>query len=166
VTQIQPIDEFFNTTPAFNLYHHGSLAYQVVSFIPPDGSPVNLLQNAMTFATLLVLGNNYYGLRMASVLAGLGVFVLLYLLVRRESNPSASEASALNREGVPLLALAYLVSDFSFNVASRADEPTIFRMLAMTVVLVALPLATRASKGSSERESQAEPCHFRTAPSS
>ena len=162
ISELQPIDEFFYTIPAFNLFHHGAMAYRVVPFIPSDGAPVNVLQNVLTFLTLSVFGNNYYGLRMASVLAGVAVFFLLFLILRSQVGlywtpplararfaggghlPTSGEdtlikspppASARFRWAMPLLCLAYLVSDFSFNWAARVAEPTIFRMLAMVLVL-------------------------------
>lgn len=144
ITELQPIDEFFYTIPAFNLFHHGAMAYRVVPFIPSDGAPVNVLQNVLTFLTLSVFGNNYYGLRMASVLAGVAVFFLLFLILRRAvglywTPPLARARFAGGGHwapwAMPLLCLAYLVSDFSFNWAARVAEPTIFRMLAMVVVL-------------------------------
>jgi hypothetical protein len=124
-TAIQPIDELFYTIPAFNLYHYGGMAHSVVSFIPSDGSAANLLENAMTALTLVFFGNNYFGLRMASVIAALGVAALLVAMIRRETGSPAGA----------LIALVYLVCDFSFNVAARVAEPTIFRMLAMVAVL-------------------------------
>jgi hypothetical protein len=124
-TAIQPIDELFYTIPAFNLFHYGGMAHSVVAYIPSDGSAANLLENVMTALTLFVFGNDYYGLRMASVLAALGVALLLVAMIRRETGSQL----------VAALALVYLVCDFSFNVAARVAEPTIFRMLALVAVL-------------------------------
>jgi hypothetical protein len=135
ISQIQPIDEFYYTIPAFNLFHHGSLAYQVVPYIPTDGAPLNLLQSVLTSLTLLVFGNNYYGMRMASVLAGIVIFVLLFLILRREVASGADGAKGWVIQATPLLCLVYLVSDFSFNVTARVADPSISRMLAMVLVL-------------------------------
>ncbi|MDQ6878288.1 MAG: hypothetical protein M3082_11500 [Candidatus Dormibacteraeota bacterium] len=135
IAELQPIDEFFYTIPAFNLYHYGSMDHRVVAFIPTDGAPLNLLENVMTFGTLLAFGNNYYGLRMASVLAGLGVLLLLYFVLRRETPLGGAPTTPWLAEAVPLLWVAYLVADFAFGTMARVVEPTIFRLLGVAAVL-------------------------------
>lgn len=134
ISQLQPIDEFFYAIPAFNLFHHGSLTYQLVPYVSTDGQPINLLQTVLTFLTLSIFGNNYYGMRLASVLAGVVVFVLLFVMLRRVLTSGSNSAKGWAIQAMPLVCLVYLVSDFSFNLAARAADPAISRMLAMVLV--------------------------------
>jgi hypothetical protein len=148
ISQLQPIDEFFYTIPAFNLFHYGSMTYQVVPYIASDGSPLNYLQNLMTWLTLMAFGNNYYGLRMASVLAALGVFLLLFVVLRRQAPISATR----NIGGswpttMGLLWMGYLLFDFAFAVSARVNEPTIFRMFAMVALIAVATLWPRERSG-------------------
>lgn len=135
VAQLQPIDEFYYSIPAFNLYHYGSMDHQVVPFIATDGAPLNLLETLFTWLSLLVFGNTYYGLRMGSVAAGLLVLLLMFAILRRQMRPAEGSDGRWLNVAVPLFFMTYLVADFSFNVAARAAEPTIFRLLGMCSVL-------------------------------
>ncbi|VVM97099.1 hypothetical protein PS662_03148 [Pseudomonas fluorescens] len=120
-----PIDEFYYTTQAFDI---------VEGMHEPNGkllssqySAYNITEQLTTAASVYTFGDNYFGLRIPSVLAGLIVLVLFYLLV-------------LNRFG-----LAYatsfsliLMSEKSFVLATRIAEPTIFRMAAAAAIIFIL----------------------------
>jgi hypothetical protein len=148
ISQLQPIDEFFYTIPAFNLFHYGSMTHQVVPYVASDGSPLDYLENLMTWLTLVVFGNNYYGLRMASVLAALGVFLLLFVVLRRQA-PAASAGIAGNSWAatIGLLWMGYLLFDFAFAVSARANEPTIFRMFSMVILIAVAAVWPRRGSG-------------------
>lgn len=136
VSQLQPIDEFFYTIPAFNLFHYGSMTHQVVPYVPTDGFPLNIVENLMTWLTLAAFGNDYYGLRMASVIAALGVFLLLFTVLRRNVRPTSAVTSGDRWPAIiALLWLVYLLFDFAFAVSAGVAEPTIFRMLGMVVLM-------------------------------
>ena len=145
ISQLQPLDEFFYTIPAFNLFHYGSMTHQVVPYVASDGSPLNYLENFMTWVTLAAFGNNYFGLRMASVLAALGVFLLLFVVLRRQA-PAAGAGSSWPAT-IGLLWMGYLLFDFAFAVSARANEPTIFRMFAMVVLIAVATVWPRDSAG-------------------
>lgn len=138
ISNYQPIDELYYSTTAFNLYHYHDWQHQVLSYVPSDSSSENLLGNILCFSTLSVFGNNYFGLRMASVLAAFGVFVLMlfilknYLTRRKFANIDLSSNYV---SVIILICLLYLLCDFSFLMAGRIMEPTIFRMLALIMVL-------------------------------
>jgi hypothetical protein len=139
VAQLQPLDEFYYTISSFNLFRYGSVAHRVVDYVPTDAAPLSLLENAMTAITLMLFGNNYYGLRMASVFAGLGTLIILYVLLRRHLAPPDTSPSVLGLAGVlPVLLLSYLVADYAFDMAARVAEPSIFQILAMVLVLFAV----------------------------
>ena len=137
VAQLQPIDEFFYTISGFDLYRYGWIAHRVVDYVPTDAEPTSLLENAMTAIALALFGNNYYGLRVASVCAGLSAFVILYFLLRRHVPPAKTSVEDGLAGVLPLLLLGYLVADYGFDMAARVAEPTIFQILAMALVLIA-----------------------------
>jgi hypothetical protein len=136
------IDELYYTIPAFNLYHYGETNHKIVPFIEDQNTPVNVMENVATFGSLRLFGNNYYGLRMASVFPALFIFILLYLILKKilngnlepgEQDPAADRG--LKRRYILYFLLAYILCDFSFLVAGRVAEPTIFRMLALMIVI-------------------------------
>ena len=135
------IDELYYTIPAFNLYHYGETIHNIVPFLSEDLQPINIMENTFTFFTLSLFGNNYYGLRMASVLAALIIFVLLYLILKKIVNGNMQEEGFYEvnnlekRNYVLYFVMAYLLCDFSFLMAGRVAEPTIFRILALVVVI-------------------------------
>lgn len=148
VSQLQPIDEFFYSIPAFNLFHYGSLTHQVVPYVPSDGSPLDFLENVWTWLTLELFGNNYFGLRMASVFAALGVFLLLFVVLRRQMPlPVAGSIGDSRRRAIGLLWMGYLLFDFAFAVSARVAEPTIFRMFAMVALVAVASIWTRKGSG-------------------
>ena len=116
ISNYQPIDELYYSTTAFNLYHYHDWQHQVLSYVPSDSSSENLLGNILCFSTLSVFGNNYFGLRMASVLAAFGVFVLMlfilknYLTRRKFANIDLSSNYV---SVIILICLLYLLCDFS-----------------------------------------------------
>ena len=77
ISRYQPLDEGYYSIPAFNLYHYGSAAHQVVDFIAPP-PPTSALLSYMTWLSLEVFGNTYYGLRGSALLAGLLIVLLLF----------------------------------------------------------------------------------------
>lgn len=132
------IDELYYTEPAFNLYHYGETIHNIVPFVQERLEPRNILENIMTFFPLSFLGNNYYGLRSASVLAALIIFILLFLILRKiiNNNIRGENGQELKTRSYLLyFIMAYLLCDFSFLMAGRVAEPTIFRMLAMVILI-------------------------------
>lgn len=136
------IDEMYYTIPAFNQYHYGEAVYNVVPEIEQmqtkDALPTNILENILTYYSLTVFGNNYYGLRMASVVAALISFVLLFLIIRKILNDCSTQrkpGKSTHQNLVLYFIMAYLLFDFSFLMAGRVAEPTIFRLLAMVIII-------------------------------
>lgn len=144
LTEYAPIDETYYNSSAFNLYHYGSFNHRVVSYVKNDVAPTNILENIMTYMSLKIGGNNYYGLRMASVLAASLVMVFLYLFLCKlvfYKPPLDTTLLGVHSEkpykmGLIILALIYMTIDFSFLLAGRIAEPTIFRMMAMMFIML------------------------------
>lgn len=139
--QYIPFDEFYYSLSAFNLYHYGDWNFQIFPDIQAQFSSNNFLGNIMTYFSLKLFGNNYFGLRMASVFASIIIFILLFLSIKNYDSNIPKSSSSPNRILVACLALYFLL-DFSFLNASRILEPTIFRTLALLIViyLYSLPL--------------------------
>jgi len=118
-----PIDEFYYTTESFDIVE--GVHAPDGKLLSPQYSAYNIVEQLVTAGTLYILGDNYYGLRTPSVLAGLAVLILFYLLV-------------LNRFGLAY-AISFsllLISEQSFTLATRIAEPTIFRMAAAAALLL------------------------------
>lgn len=140
-----PIDEFYYTIPAFNLYHYGEVNHDVVPFIKDQNTPWNVLQNWITYHTLSFFGNNYYGLRMAAVLSAISILMLMFLILRKLLYADSNRGEKSER-GKPfygpehetlMFLVLYLLCDFSLMIAGRVAEPTIFRMLALVMTIYA-----------------------------
>lgn len=131
ITMYQPIDEFYYTITGFNLFHYGAFTHTVINFIPDDGTPANLLQSIMTFLSLKIFGNNYYGLRAASVIAGLLIVIIMYVILTKIDIINKNNSSSAK-----YIFISFLLFDFSFIMAARVAEPTIFRMLAMVFCIL------------------------------
>ena len=136
LAQYQPIDEFTYAAPAFNLHHYGSWSHQDVPYAPVEGSPMNILQSAVT-APLLGLDWSYWGFRASSVLFGLVAFGAMLATVRRLVRKAREDGVSLPfHPGVVLVASALLLlTDFSFLVAGRVVEPTIARLAVIAVLI-------------------------------
>lgn len=140
IGQYSGIDEFMYSVAGFNLANHGAWSYKPLSYVTDDSTPLNVLQNLVTGATLSVFGNNFYGLRMSSVFLGLGCALLmgviaLHVLRAARDRGLISEPRAWMIAG--FWALIVLL-DFAFLLATRISEPTISRTFASLLVLAAL----------------------------
>lgn len=139
-----PIDEFYYTMPGFNLYQFGETIHSIVPDIMGDLQPTNILENIVTAITLSIFGNNYYGLRMSSAFSALLVFILTFLVLwaliidngaPKNNIQIQSKSFDVNAFIIIYACMAYLLFDFSFLIAGRVAEPTIFRMLAMVILI-------------------------------
>lgn len=124
-TSYSPIDEFYYTAQAFDI---------VEGIHSPDGkllssqySAYNIIEQLTTAGTLYLLGDNYYGLRMPSVIAGLIVLICFYLIVLERFGLTYAVVFSL-----------FIAAEQGFTLATRIAEPTIFRMAAAAVLLLIL----------------------------
>ena len=138
ISMYQPIDEMFYSNTAFNLFHYHDIQHKVVPYVDSDSSILNLFGNSITYITLSIFGNNYYGLRMSSVIISLAILIFLYYtLINYIKNQSLDNSYfSINNKHIPvLLLLLYLIFDFSFLMAGRIIEPTIVRMFGMVFTI-------------------------------
>lgn len=125
-----PIDEGFYAIPAFNLYHYGELDHRPIPESKTEFQPVSLFMNVVAWGTLRIFGNTYYGLRMASVVLGFGVFLFMFLVLRKDEGGGEPF-----RNWVLSAWMVYLLCDFTFLLAGRVVEPTVSRMFAMVALM-------------------------------
>ena len=140
----QPIDEFYYTISSFNLFHYGSWVHQVVPFVGDDSNPLNVLQALLTWVSLEIFGNTYWGLRMASVVVACGSFGLIGVLLWRlvpARDAAGAPAGGIGKTAVVGLWLTVAFFDFSFLMSARVAEPTSFRLFAVCGILVCCSLS-------------------------
>jgi hypothetical protein len=139
LTWYSPIDEFGYSVPAFNLLHYGTWVHQAAPWAPLEGPPINVAQNLVSAATLVLLGDSYWGLRASSIVFGLVAFLALVSIVRRQADEARrfdAVPAGLARLVVAAAAVLLLV-DFSLLLSARTVEPTVSR-LAVAAAIVAL----------------------------
>ena len=125
----QPIDEFYYSLGAFNLFREGSYNFTSFDFINEPTFVTNYFTEYLTYLSLSLFGNNYYGLRLASVFAGFLIVLLLnkiFFLYQKSHKVDSN---------IWIYLTLYMIVDFSFMLSNRVLEPTIFRMLSMLFVI-------------------------------
>ncbi|MGE7993057.1 glycosyltransferase family 39 protein [Pseudomonas sp. NPDC089554] len=123
ISHYSPIDEFYYTPAAFDVVE--GIHSPSGTLLSPPYSAYNMVEQFITAGSLLLFGDNYFGLRLPSVLAGMIVLACFYTLI-------------LKRFGLlsAVLFCTVLISELSFTLATRIAEPTIFRMAAAAVILL------------------------------
>ncbi|MBN4050316.1 hypothetical protein JYT28_01020 [Desulfobulbus sp. AH-315-M07] len=124
---LQPIDEFYYSILAFDVYHAGGFPQRSIDFVPTDSNMFHFMGNVFTYVSLQLFGNNYYGLRGGAVICG-GI-VAVFLLDRLWRTSRQLGGSSLYRCGLMLALAAFLLFDVSFLINSRFLRPMGFRML-------------------------------------
>ncbi|GEM_PF-1690004 len=142
ITNIIQTDEGYYTIPAFNLYHYGEMSHQILDYIPDDGSPANVFQNILTWISLEIFGNTYYGLRFASVFISMIVLILFYLLAKQ----LLKQQEFKYKNHLILGTTIYWGFDFEFLLLSRVAEPTIFRTFSMIFLIYLFYLRDKNNK--------------------
>lgn len=87
----------------------------------------NLVGNLLSYITIKIFGKNYYGLRMSSIICMLLNYALIFLILSqiRKKYAEDTKKSMYTMLGLFLL----LTFDFTFTLASRIVETSIYRML-------------------------------------
>ena len=134
----QKDEQAYNFT-ALNLYHFGSLSKPVADRYVIQGSIKFILNNSFTYASLVIFGNNYYGLRIGAVLASVLVFLLIFHLLGLDAAAIAEK----DKKFIQFLVYMSLLLDFGFMVASRNAAPTIFRCLYLLLVMAYVDYLTK-----------------------
>ena len=122
MSSYSPIDEMYYTHYAFQLFR--PLSAPFAQFAQSDFFPYNLFENWLTYISLEVFGNNFYGLRFPSVVMGLGVTVGLFQILKKRFGIFSA-----------ILGSILLLTNFGFILSNRVAEPTIFRMLVSILII-------------------------------
>jgi len=127
---LYPFDEGFYTQSAFNLYNYGTFTHNIVPYITNDAGVANLFQTILTYMSLLIFGNNYYGVRMPSIFISLITIWLFYLTLKniKEDNSKFTNYSIFSM-------VLYFVTDFEYLSISRIYVPTVFRIFFITLMI-------------------------------
>jgi hypothetical protein len=120
-----PGDEFYYNTNTFEILKNTkSFVSDRSYFVSDNPVPINLFEQTLTLTCLKISGNNYYGLRLPSVICGLLILIFFYELLNKRFGVKYALIGAL-----------FLIIDFGFLMANRIAEPTIFRMCGMMCMI-------------------------------
>lgn len=136
IVNYQPIDEGSYSILALNMINHGSVNVHVnipnLSVYTPPHVRVNVIGNLISYISMRTLGDNYYGFRLPSILCSIGIMIFVFLSFR-EVNIYYKKKSSDNKLLVFIL-LLFMVTDFTFLVASRVVEPSIVRAFMNLII--------------------------------
>ncbi len=144
LTQLGSKDEQAYNFTALNLYHFGAMNKVVADGFTIKGSITSILNNSVTYLTLTLFGNNYYGLRAGAVLASLVILLILLYLSGLMFN---SGSNNLQRYMLLFIGL-YALFDFGFLIAGRNASPVIFRSMYLMLIMLFMNFIA----GKSEKE--------------
>ena len=137
ITNYTPGDEGNYSVLALNKQIYGKINPGMIGnkymFYTPTHLRTNIIGNFATFVGLSLLGDNYYGLRIPTVIFGLLNFIL-FLLILNLINKKYNCEETKDKKTIVLFMALYLSCDFIFFIASRVVEPSIVRMLFAQVI--------------------------------
>lgn len=139
VINYQPVDEGTYSMLALNKYNYGEISPEVldgnVEYITSPHVRANIFGNVLVYIGLKIFGDNYWGLRIGSVLSGLLILILSITMMNH-----ITKKSCMNQQKQKLVNigfLTYFVLDFNFTMASRVMETSIHRLLFVLLIIFA-----------------------------
>lgn len=133
----QPIDEGSYSILALNKINHGQINPQInnpdIEFYTSPHVRVNVIGNSISYISMKLLGDNYYGYRMGSIIFSSGIFILIYLSIIEINKYYKSKSKKRNL--FLLLVMTFIAIDYTFLVASRVVEPSIVRSFMNILIL-------------------------------
>lgn len=139
IINYQPVDEGAYSMLALNLYNYGEISPEVlggdVEYITSPHIRTNILGNFFVYVGLKLLGDNYWGLRIGSVVCGF--FILAILLAIIDHLSKARGISPRFRHALNIGCLLYFTLDFNFTMACRVMETSIYRLLLIMLIILA-----------------------------
>lgn len=130
LAQIQPIDELYYNELAVKIYDNGffSIFTGILSDVSVANAKTYLIPNLLSGISMLILGKNFWGLRIPYVAMSYVCFCLLWKLSKK-----CFSDSPIAKFVVPLL---YLF-DFNILMLSRSGVTVVPCMLACTIFIYA-----------------------------
>lgn len=117
-------DEQYYTLEAINRYNEDN-GRLVEGFEHVYAGGLTLYSLPLTYTTLKLIGNNYWGFRISVVLLSLLTILMLFDIIRKLTN---------NKILIQLLVL-YMFTDFYFYLFSRFQTPQIYAIFSITLVI-------------------------------
>ncbi len=139
ITNYTPVDEGSYSILALNAVNYGEinltnseLPYK--GYTPPHVR-VNIVGNVVSYLSLQLFGDNYYGLRMAYVFFGALNFIVFSLNLNLFKSKYGTKSKF--DKYVVIFAQLYLLFDFIFFISNRVAEPSLVRMLFLQLMIYA-----------------------------
>lgn len=137
IINYQPIDEGSYAILALNQYNYGAISPDVfdgdVEYIVSPHVRTNIIGNVITYIGLRLFGDTYWGLRMGSVLCGFFIFALSLLIFKELDKLYSSKPRYL--QYIKYGFMIYQILDFSFLMACRVMETSIFRAVFVSACI-------------------------------
>lgn len=138
ILNYQSVDEGVYNYLALNQINFGSInpdfmELGTVKQYTAEHVRTNIIGNLFTFAGIKLLGDNYYGFRISSVICVTLIFLLIFLILIELGKKYTYSNSKLQK--FCYLVLLYLSLEFTFLGASRISETSIWRLLIIELVI-------------------------------
>lgn len=127
ISYYQSIDEGLYSKMAINLYKYDSLLNTAdFSLYTAPNYRVNIIGNILQYISLKILGNNYYGFRIAYVIIAM---LALFLIIKTvEEITKQYGISVKNSRFFILSIMIFVIADFSYLMMSRTVENSNIRV--------------------------------------
>lgn len=137
VINYQPADEGAYAMMALNKYNYGKISPEPllghVEYVTSQHVRTNIVGNILVYIGLLILGDNYWGFRIGSVLCGGVIFFLSGAIMKEIGRRNGMKEETVR--GLTMAVLVYMLIDFPFLIASRTVETSLYRMLFVVLTI-------------------------------
>lgn len=134
----QPMDEGQYATMALNKINSGSFRLDVdeeINFMTSAHIRNNIIGNLSVYLGLKLFGDNYYGLRISSVIFGLlNIILFAFILKNLQKKYEIENYNNINTRLI-FISIGLLLVDFVYMIACRTVETSIYRMFFIQLIL-------------------------------
>lgn len=131
VINYQPIDEGAYSYLALNKINYGLInpdfSFSSLQQYTPPYSRLNLIGNLFSYIGMVIFGKTYMGMRIGSVVCVMIVFIFIYKIL------VLLDLSLKEKKWIHIGLFLYFACEFTFLVASRVNETSIYRMLLLVI---------------------------------
>lgn len=121
---VSPVDEAYYVPGAMNLNLYGAYTNTTMPGADRDASTLLFSNSMVTAFTMFTAGNNYFGLRLSSVIMSF-IVLLFFILLRARYNEGGSTDTTSRL--ITLILIGVLIFDPAFLLMSRVQDPVLFR---------------------------------------